>query len=59
MGNWTEWANDVVWNDTLCYECSDCGSENNVSVECTGNGRRWTALVECSYCGFEEYKGDS
>ena len=58
MGNWTDWANDVVWVDTLRYEC-ECGFNGDVEVECEGNGRRWTALVECPECGVEEWKGDN
>lgn len=56
MGNWTEWANDVVWDDTITFVC-ECGFDDEVNVQCEGNGTRWTAYVECPGCGVDGYTG--
>lgn len=56
---WTEWANDVVWQDTLDFECDECEFTGALIVQCEGNGERWTAYVECPECGADGYRGNS
>jgi hypothetical protein len=56
---WTEWANDVVWQDTIGFDCGSCDFVGDLIVQCEGNGVRWSAYVECPTCGADGYEGSN